>query len=175
MMSRSTNTNDTHLMDPDELLTFLNDIHDAILKVLYELQHEDTQEHAEQEIIGNRLVKNGTRVEYRFPASSRWFRGEVKQFHANDTYDIINVDGTLELGISSHLMRFETRGGQKTTSIQRSRRSKKDPIIFLGGTNGGSWGWQQRVAIPILTGFGVDYFDPQSVRDHEACKINSSS
>ena len=34
-----------------------------------------------------------------------------------------------------------------------------------------SWGWQQRVAIPILTGFGVDYFDPQSVRDHEDASI----
>jgi hypothetical protein len=56
-------------------------------------------------------------------------------------------------------------------SFQSRRNVKKDSIVFLGGTNGGSWGWQQRVAIPILSGFGVDHFDPQSVRDHEDASI----
>ena len=97
----------------------------------------------------------------------------MKQFHANDTYDIVNEDGTLELGISSQMMRFEAKSHNRRRDNNVQQNHKKDSIIFLGGTNGGSWGWQQRVAIPILTGFGVDHFDPQSVRDHEDASIKT--
>ena len=86
-----TKKNDAHLMDSDELLTFLNDVHDAILRVLHQNQDQNKQEATTQEIIGNRLIKNGTKIEYRFPASSRWFRGEVKQFHSNDTYVVFQL------------------------------------------------------------------------------------
>eukprot|EP00940_MAST-03C_sp_MAST-3C-sp2_P000172 g172.t1 len=158
------------LLESEDMARFLADMHSALASSVSTRRSarndeidDDDDDDDDVSSARNELLPKGAAVEMRFPASRRWFAGKIVKFHPDDTYDVKCDDGSVETHVSRAMIRERSRGKRaRSAQGDGGKQYVKEPIVYLGGTDGGPWGWRQRVVQPMLEGLGVPSLDPRS-------------